>query len=475
MLLEELIVCAFIGMVTAGAISLLVTKGKADAIVLVMVLFGATIGWIVGMIFIFTTGGLELTVEWFVLPVLTTAFFSFFILRYYRDIKFIKFSRKTRTNRAVLLISIIIVVALLGSVFALMLPKTYASSYNTTSFLNEQGRQLSSTRTYTVSHSDAQDFSTSFSGIVSIRTAKSSVSFPRISENPTAGDYLAFQATFSVVATGGHWTQPYIAMAVIFDTDDSGGITSGDEYWYSNHYKIGTGTQKYWRTNLLWDSSGQPLIQVSAMTVDGELLMAPIFHANTITQWQNDNGKIFSNTPELYTSPYDQLSWEYTGGSITLKEDITSFATISAGSSENIKGKIYCPSDYVGRNFLLVHAFDMRYTDPFTPGETPLSQKTMTFIIESDGEPYCGDGNCDPGETYDNCPEDCDPDDPVCGDGTCDPGENQYNCPEDCGYPDQPVIGIDITSYIVLGLLGIGTISGIVYLPRVLVRKPPKI
>ena len=132
MLLEEIIICAFISMVTAGVISLVVTKGKADAIVLVMVLFGAMIGWIVGMIFIFTTGGLELTVEWFVLPVLTTAFFSFLVLKYYRDIKFIRFSRKEKTNRAVLAISIIIVVALLGSVFAMMLPQTYASSYNTT-------------------------------------------------------------------------------------------------------------------------------------------------------------------------------------------------------------------------------------------------------------------------------------------------------------------------------------------------------
>ena len=111
MLIEELIVCAFIGMVTAGVLSLFVTKGKADAIVFLMMLFGTTIGWVLGMIFIFTTGGLELTVEWFVLPVLTTAFFSFFILRKFRNMKFIRFSKKEKTNKLTLIASILIVVA----------------------------------------------------------------------------------------------------------------------------------------------------------------------------------------------------------------------------------------------------------------------------------------------------------------------------------------------------------------------------
>lgn len=476
MLLEEIIVCAFIGMLTAGVISLLVTKGKADAIVLLMALFGATIGWILGMIFIFTTGGLELTVEWFVLPVLTTAFFSFFILKYYRNMKFIKFSRKTKTNRLALIGSIIIVVLLLGSVFAMMLPKTYASSSSTVDFTDEKARMLSSLRTYTVSGSDASSFNTPLSsGIVSIRTAKSSVNFPHIAENPTAGDYLGFQATFDVSGSGGDWTNPYIAMAVIFDTDDSGGITSGDTYWYASDYKFATESGKKWRTSLLYETDGSPLYQISTVSVGGDFMMMPIFHANAITQWKNDNGIIFSNTPENYNSPYDQLSWEHGGsGSITLKEDISTWATISAGSSESIKGKIYCHSEHVGRNFLLVHAFDMRYTDPLTPGETPLAQETMTFIIEANGEPYCGDGVCEPPETPENCPEDCPSGEPYCGDGTCDPGENQYNCPEDCGYPDPPIVDIDVTAWVIVAVLGLGSVGAVVYGPKLLFgRKPP--
>ncbi|MFH2004975.1 MAG: hypothetical protein ABI333_00180 [bacterium] len=42
----------------------------------------------------------------------------------------------------------------------------------------------------------------------------------------------------------------------------------------------------------------------------------------------------------------------------------------------------------------------------------------------------CGNGVCGAGETYDNCPADCDP--PLCNaDGVCDAGENCAMCPDD--------------------------------------------
>lgn len=49
-------------------------------------------------------------------------------------------------------------------------------------------------------------------------------------------------------------------------------------------------------------------------------------------------------------------------------------------------------------------------------------------------DPVCGDGNCDPGEDPNNCPEDCGEPEPVCGDGLCEVGED---CPADC----DPVCG----------------------------------
>lgn len=474
MLLEEIIVCAFIGMVSAGVISLFVTKGKIDAIVLLMMLFGTTIGWILGMIFIFTTGGLELTVEWFVTPVLTTAFFSFFMLRKYRNMKFIRFSKKEKTNKMTLIVAILIVVVLLGSVAVMALPATYESSYATESLSLDDARLLSTRRSYELSSSEANALSVPLSSNgISIGMAKSSVDFPRIAEDPTVGDYLEFQATFAVTASGGDWVQPFIKMAVVSDEDGSGTLTTGDTYWYDSHVKFATESGKNWRTNLIWEND-VTVMQMHQVMLGTDVLILPIFHANAITQWKNDNGQIFANTPEQYTSPYDQMSWDLSGTAITLMEDITTFATISTSSSESIKGKIYCPDNSPGQHFVIIQAFDMRYHDPFSATVVPFAQELMIFTVTA-GSGYCGDGVCIPPETHENCPEDCPPSGSYCGDGTCDPDENQYNCPEDCGYPPDPVVDITTSSWVVVAFLGIGSIGAIYVAPKLLFKKPPTV
>jgi hypothetical protein len=43
----------------------------------------------------------------------------------------------------------------------------------------------------------------------------------------------------------------------------------------------------------------------------------------------------------------------------------------------------------------------------------------------------CGDGICQSGEDWQNCPEDCDPPN-TCGNGICESYESPTNCPEDC-------------------------------------------
>ena len=49
-----------------------------------------------------------------------------------------------------------------------------------------------------------------------------------------------------------------------------------------------------------------------------------------------------------------------------------------------------------------------------------------------DGEPCCGDGECNGDETSDSCPEDCGDPEPYCGDGECNGDETAESCPEDC-------------------------------------------
>jgi hypothetical protein len=55
------------------------------------------------------------------------------------------------------------------------------------------------------------------------------------------------------------------------------------------------------------------------------------------------------------------------------------------------------------------------------------------YVCNEDGKcvysPSCGNGQCDLGETYCNCPSDCQI---QCGDGCCSTGETLQNCPADC-------------------------------------------
>ena len=63
---------------------------------------------------------------------------------------------------------------------------------------------------------------------------------------------------------------------------------------------------------------------------------------------------------------------------------------------------------------------------------TPTACETCPDICPC--PPTCGDGICDPGETIETCPSDCEAVAPeVCGDSACTPSESCTNCPEDCG------------------------------------------
>ena len=68
---------------------------------------------------------------------------------------------------------------------------------------------------------------------------------------------------------------------------------------------------------------------------------------------------------------------------------------------------------------------------------SPISDSPVQAIIPE--LPPCGNGNCDPGETYILCPRDCPVEQTIasrpCGNGNCDPGETYILCPRDCVAP----------------------------------------
>lgn len=449
MLLEHMLACALIGLITAGIISLIVGEGKNAIAMFFMLLFGATFGWITGMVFIYATGGLELSIPWLILPFITTAFASTIMLYKFKNIGAIFTRPAVKADRIATIFSVVIFFALIGSLVIMALPQGYASSYNTQAF-SAKNMDYENTVT-TLSSTQASHLNTiTPTGLVPITfdIAKSSVSGLRIAETPNEAQYLEFQLTFSVGSGGGNWEQPYIGMCVVQDTNGNGEPDAGETIWNDGYYKGPTQSGK-WRANCMYDTSGDPVIEIFVASVGSDILLMPIFHANTITSWKTDSSHTFPNTPQGYTPPNDMISWEVSSsGALTLKEEITAFASVSAGSSVTFKGKIYCPDGSTGTHLLLVRAFDLRYTNPFVPNEDPLDEHIMTFAIGSGNGPVCGNGVCEPGETAESCPEDC-------GDGNG-------------GYPD-----VDVTSesWVAVAVLGLGTIGG----AAVVINRGPKL
>jgi hypothetical protein len=405
-LLDQMLVCGLLGAIVACVISILVIENRNDFLMFFMVLFGATTGWITGMAFIFLTGGLDLSLPWMILPAIVVAFSSILILCGLTGKKVMFTRPRWKVGRSLaLVLSVVVVLSLVVSLAVLAFP-SYGVSYNTERF-SVRGTMLTG---YTsITSSGVRAFTAELSpSFVSIDSAKSSVHFPVISENPDEGDYLSFRATFNVGASGGSWDQPYIKLGVIKDNNGNGAVDTGDEIWNGALYKFATKTGKQWRSNCLWEGAS-PVVQLHLVSVGGEILFMPIFHASAITQWKADNGNTFANTPEGYIPPIDQMSWELSAGSVSLKEDITTFAVVSPGNSVNIEGKIHCPSGSAGSHLVVIQAFDLRYTDPFDPSEVPLDQEIMTFTVGGGPDLFCGDGICSPeiGETHANCPGDC--------------------------------------------------------------------
>ena len=96
---------------------------------------------------------------------------------------------------------------------------------------------------------------------------------------------------------------------------------------------------------------------------------------------------------------------------------------------QNVTGKI---SDMANLSVDTVASF--KVIDEQT-GEM-ISEQNKSVSILNPEDIVCGDGKCDEdlGETYDNCPIDCEKR-IVCGDGVCDEGENSTSCLKDCPLP----------------------------------------
>jgi hypothetical protein len=218
--------------------------------------------------------------------------------------------------------------------------------------------------------------------MILFKNAKSSISGLKMMEQPEENGYMDFQVTMSI---NGIWTKPYLKIAVFQDKDNNGRLSDGDILWADTSYKMVVGNDDIaWRTNCIWEN-GEPLS--SAFVAEKTIL--PIYHANSISTWENENGKTFKNTPEGYIAPNNMFSWERVDNKIVSKEQVISYANIQDGQETTIKGKIYCSGETTGKNFILVQAYSADITDPITGDavcstcvSAPLASEVIPFQIE---------------------------------------------------------------------------------------------
>jgi hypothetical protein len=389
-LVHTLVGLTLLGLIVALISSLYFLKGEKPTISLVLALGGMLGGLVGAMIWIFATGGLEES-AFMSIPSAICALLAVFLL-----MKFFGISIKETGKRS---IPAPVATMLMFLSLTIVLVLSAAIPVGTTGMggTSENVLDFDDTLRFgtAVSVNIGEWTSESWEDTVSIDIEHSSVRFPRISaDNPNVGEYVEFEVTFSVF--GGEWTQPYVKISPFFDLDGDGLWDPGDdppeELWDPSDYKIAlsnSGESSYWRTNCVWDYS-DPAFQFNNALIGGVPLIMPVFHLSSWgSVWADEQGETFWNTPEMYTSPRDQMSWlRDNNNNLILQEgDTLVFQSVLASGSSIIRGKFFCDEDKEGTHGVLVQAFDMAQgQDPFDPFEVPLSQEVKPFTVGIPGD-----------------------------------------------------------------------------------------
>ena len=376
MLLSEIILFGLLGLATGILADLIITDGKNYAFTVVLMVEGAFFGWLSGMMWVYSTGGMNVTIWAFLLPIVVSLIASLLTIRYLSKYisRHISFISKNYT-----LVVVVISFAIVGlCLFSITTPSAKISAMNTETFSIDDLQWQSGNRAMTAN--DIQIFAkekcSGCPSIVDISYIMGSVTGMKVSDSPMVNSYLEFKVTMTANAV---WQKPYIKITVFKDNDANGKISTGDVMWADTSYKLVLSSDETdWRSNCVWKND----MPVSSAFVTQNIVL-PIFHANAITQWKDDKAKMFTNTPEGYVPQSDMLSWEQTSTGITLKENIFSYVSVNAGESTAVSGKIYCGQADAGNNLIFVQVFDATDTNPFSQDETPIASEVIPFQISS--------------------------------------------------------------------------------------------
>jgi hypothetical protein len=369
MLGQEVMLFGALGILTSAFMAFFV-RGDDKKIIIICSLQGAFTGWLAGMIWVYLTGGLEITLYALVMPVLISAFFTFMILQRVPHETGNPVGKGTSALATIGLFAIVFFVAFSS------VPVAYKQAINTEAFSISTLDYSPETTTITKT-----DTPPAYSIPMTIEYSKSTIgTFGVMSENAMPQSSIQFKVFFK---PGAEWIKPYVTIGVYADKDRDGKLSKGDVLWSDTNYELAT-TNSNWRTNCLWEtcSNCQNELQprYGMISNDGKLL--PVFHAATITQTKDEANVRFLNTPDGYTPQNDMLTWE----DGVLKEQIIEYASITAGESSGIQGQIYCGPQTSGDNIIVVRAYCACLTDPFADNQQPLAEQVIPFAVTPMGE-----------------------------------------------------------------------------------------
>jgi hypothetical protein len=371
MLLSEILLFGLIGTMTALVIDTILTDGKKYMLSFFLILEGAFFGWLSGIMWVYLTGGMNLNIWAFLLPMTVSGILAFITVWYMPKGIMGRISHVSNSNVAIIVLISVIVIG--AGIFALT-PNAKLSAMSTETF-NVENLQWQPGGT-TLTASDVQLFvrGSSNPSMINISYQLGSINGLKV-DNPTSNGYLNFKVTMHANAL---WQKPYIKISVYKDKNGNGKIDTGDIMWSDSAYKLSlTSADGDWRSNCVW-SDNKP---VSSAFVTQNLVL-PIFDATAISPWQNEKGKVFLNTPEGYVPQNDMMSWELTSTGITLKENVQAYTSVGAGDQTSINGRIYC-GQATGNNLILVQAYDASTTDPFQQNVDPIASQVIPFQVAS--------------------------------------------------------------------------------------------
>ena len=361
----EVMLFGLIGALTSLIISFFVTEGKAVRLNILLVLLGALTGWIGGMIWVVLTGGLEITLFALVIPVFVSALFTYLIL----DRTSARSLGNMHVDKRLSVLALAGLFVLSFGVAYTAIPIDFKPTMNTQQFTVAPLSYVPGEKTITMPSSIAPTNAIP----MDINCVGSSTTFSTMAENPNTGAYYDFKIYFTPKIP---WSMPYIKMAIYEDKDGDGKLSTGDVLWSDADYKLSTGSSN-WRINCLWDNTCadcNPQAKYGMFTSNGKLL--PIFHAETMTQTIDDTKGNFLNTPEAFIPSVDMLSWDSKG----IKEQIVTYAAISADETSSIQGKAYCSNEHLGKNIIVVKTYCACSSDPFGDGQ-PIQEKIIPFSV----------------------------------------------------------------------------------------------